>query len=104
MRQECLVLLVDEPRSRARVDDPRALADERLRENPLVLADPRVRSSAAAPLVTRDGHHLGALCVYDTRPRRFEETDLANLTDLAGVIMRELELRLSSRRAVFNRD
>ncbi len=83
---------------------PDALADERTRDNPLVLEDPRVRSYAAAPLVTRDGHHLGALCVYDTRPRRFEEADLANLTDLAGMIMRELELRLSSRRAVFDRD
>lgn len=83
---------------------PDALADEHLRDNALVVGDPHVRSYAAAPLVTRDGYDLGALCVYDTKPRRFQAADLENLTDLASMIMRELELRLSSRRAVFNRD
>jgi GAF domain-containing protein len=62
------------------------------------------RAFAAAPLISRDGVLLGALCVLDRRPRSFRPGDLDNLADLAGVIMRELELRLSSRRALFDRD
>jgi hypothetical protein len=78
--------------------------DDRLRENPFVVADPHVRSYAAAPLVTRDGHHLGALCVFGQEPREFQPRELDNLTDLAAMVMRELELRLASRRAIFSRD
>ena len=62
-----------------------------------------VRAYAAAPLVTSDGHDLGSLCVYDFRPREFSVQELADLSDLAGIVMRELELRLASRRAVFDR-
>ncbi len=83
---------------------PDALADDRTRFNPLVTGDPNVRSYAAAPLVTHDGHHLGALCVFDRHPRQFQPEDLENLADLASVIMRELELRRASRRALFARD
>jgi serine/threonine protein kinase len=82
---------------------PDATADPRTRENPLVLDGPRVRSYAAAPLVTWDGHHLGALCVFDRQPRDFDDEELGDLEDLAGIVMRELELRLASRRAVFDR-
>ena len=66
-----------------------------------VTGAPEVRSYAAAPLVTRDGHHLGALCVFDREPRDFAARDLENLADLASMIMRELELRRASRRALF---
>ena len=82
---------------------PDALEDPRTRENPLVVQDPHVRSYAAAPLITRDGHHLGALCVFDVVARRFTADELRDLTDLASVVQRELELRLASRRAVFER-
>lgn len=82
---------------------PDLLADARTRDNPLVTHGPKVRAYAAAPLRTRDGHDLGALCVFDQQARRFSEEDLLNLSALADVIMRELELRLASRRALFNR-
>lgn len=82
---------------------PDATLDPRTRNNPVVTDGPRVRAYAAAPLRSHDGHDLGALCVYDTSPRDFDQAALDDLTDLAGIIMRELELRLSSRRAVFNR-
>ena len=82
---------------------PDAEADPRTRENPIVTGGPEVRAYAAAPLVTHDGHNLGTLCVYDFAPRGFSATQLADLEDLAGIVMRELELRLASRRAVFDR-
>jgi eukaryotic-like serine/threonine-protein kinase len=82
---------------------PDALADPRTADNPVVLGEPRVRSYAAAPLVTSDGHSLGSLCVYDLHPREFDQEALQTLTDLADIVMDELELRLSSRRALFDR-
>jgi serine/threonine protein kinase len=82
---------------------PDAVADPRTRDNPIVTGGPEVRAYAAAPLVTHDGHHLGSLCVYDFAPRSFSDMQLADLEDLAGIVMRELELRLASRRAVFDR-
>jgi GAF domain-containing protein len=82
---------------------PDAIADPRTRDNPIVTDGPEVRAYAAAPLVTHDGHTLGTLCVYDFAPRQFNAADLADLEDLAGIVMRELELRLASRRAVFDR-
>ena len=95
---------VTDPGRRPRVEHPRRPQDDRLRDNPFVADEPHVRSYAAAPLVTRDGHHLGALCVFGQEPREFQPRELANLTDLAAMIMRELELRLASRRALFARD
>jgi eukaryotic-like serine/threonine-protein kinase len=78
---------------------PDARADPRTADNPVVLGDPKVRSYAAAPLTTHDGHHLGSLCVYDLEPREFDGEALRTLEDLAEIVMDELELRLASRRA-----
>jgi serine/threonine protein kinase len=83
---------------------PDALEDPRTALNPVVIGDPNVRSYAAAPLTTSDGHNLGSICVYDYEPRQFDAESLETLTDLANVVMRELELRLASRRAIFDRD
>jgi GAF domain-containing protein len=69
---------------------PDATLDPRTRANPMVTGAPRVRAYAAAPLVTADGLTVGTLCVYDFRPRRFSQRNLADLSDLAGIVMREL--------------
>lgn len=82
---------------------PDATADPRTADNPVVVGEPGVRSYAAAPLTTSDGHNLGSLCVYDLQPREFDADALATLTDLADIVMDELELRLASRRALFER-
>ena len=80
---------------------PDALLDPRTRENPLVVDGPTVRSYAGAPLITRDGHSLGALCVFDQQPREFSAEQLESLADLAGLAMHEMELRSATRRALF---
>jgi sigma-B regulation protein RsbU (phosphoserine phosphatase) len=74
--------------------DPRTLA------NPLVASDFGLRFYVGVPLTTSDGFNLGTLCVLDTQPRQVTETELATLTDLAAVVVDELELRLASRLAV----
>lgn len=76
------------------LSDPRALA------NPLVAGEFGLRFYAAAPLVTRDGHRLGTLNVMDFEPRDFTEEDRRTLTELAGAVMDQMELRISSRKAV----
>jgi len=52
-----------------------------------------------APLRTQDGFEMGELCVIDTSPHREEEHLAHNLQSLADIVMDQLELRLSARRA-----
>jgi two-component sensor histidine kinase len=74
--------------------DPRSLA------NPLVAGDFGLRFYAGAPLRTHDGHNLGTLCVIDREPRPISQEQIADLKDLASVVMDHMELRLSARRSV----
>lgn len=74
--------------------DPRSLA------NPLVAGAFGLRFYAAVPLTTDDGHNLGTLCVIDKEPRPITQAEIEDLKDLASIVMDQLELRLSSRRAV----
>ena len=76
------------------LSDPRALA------NPLVAGEFGLRFYAAAPLVTRSGYRLGTLNVIDFEARDFTDEDRSTLTELAGAVMDQMELRISSRNAV----
>ena len=79
-----------------------ARADVRALANPLVAGEAGIQFYLGIPLRTHDGFNLGALCVLDLEPRVARETDIAQLKDLAAVVMDELELRLSAKRAVGN--
>jgi two-component sensor histidine kinase len=74
--------------------DPRSLA------NPLVAGDFGLRFYAGVPLTTSDGHNLGTLCIIDKEPRPIDEAQIADLKDLASVVMDQMETRLAARRAV----
>jgi sigma-B regulation protein RsbU (phosphoserine phosphatase) len=74
--------------------DPRTLA------NPLVARDFGLRFYAGAPLTTHDGFNLGTLCLIDQKPRQLTESEATTLSDMAAIVMDELELRLSARRAI----
>ncbi|MDB5688612.1 MAG: diguanylate phosphodiesterase [Sphingomonas bacterium] len=58
-----------------------------------VLAGQGVRFYAGAPLVTRDGYGLGALCVLGTEPRGASAAEMAALNDLAKMVMSQIELQ-----------
>jgi sigma-B regulation protein RsbU (phosphoserine phosphatase) len=75
-------------------NDPRTLA------NPLVAGELGLQFYAGVPLTTQDGFNLGTLCIIDTQPRELTEDEVASLTDLARVVVDELELRLAARRTV----
>jgi serine/threonine protein kinase len=70
-------------------------------DNPLVREHPELHGFASVPLMTQDGHAIGTLCVFDEARRVFTDQELGDLALLAAVAMRELDLRLSSRRALF---
>ncbi|MGH8503455.1 MAG: PAS domain S-box protein [Gammaproteobacteria bacterium] len=72
---------------------PDALADARFATAPLVTNAPHLRSYAGAPLVTPEGHALGALCVMDRVPRDFDAEQCELLSALAAQAMTQLELR-----------
>ena len=75
-------------------NDPRSLA------NPLVAGEFGLRFYAAVPLTTSDGHNLGTLCVIDKEPRPIDDEQIEDLKDLATIVIDQLELGLSARRAV----
>ncbi|MEU6389440.1 GAF domain-containing SpoIIE family protein phosphatase [Streptomyces sp. NPDC046939] len=75
---------------------PDTLLDDLACGNPLVTGPLGVRFYAAAPITTVDGHKLGTVNVLDTRPRSITSEQTATLTDLAAIVMDELELRLSA--------
>lgn len=57
------------------------------------LAKSGVRFYAGAPLVTDGGFGLGAMCVLGTEPRQASAVEIAALTDLAGMVMAQIELQ-----------
>jgi sigma-B regulation protein RsbU (phosphoserine phosphatase) len=57
-----------------------------------------LRFYAAAPLTTPDGYNLGTVCVLDTHRRDVTTRELETLSDLAAIVVDELELRRSAKR------
>jgi serine/threonine protein kinase len=75
-----------------------ALLDESARESNLVTGDAGLRFFVGIPL-RRDGAEvIGTLSVMDTKPHTVTEIELANLEDLAALVMAQLDLRRESRR------
>ncbi len=70
---------------------PDLLESECFRDSPL--ADSGIRFYLGAPLVTKAGHCLGAMCVLGTEPRSVTEAERATLTDLAAMVMAQIELQ-----------
>lgn len=58
-----------------------------------LLAAGGIRFYAGAPLVTQDGHCLGALCVLGHEARAISDAERAALSDLAAMAMAQIELR-----------
>ncbi|MYN17223.1 EAL domain-containing protein [Rugamonas sp. FT107W] len=70
---------------------PDLLEDPHFRESPLAASG--IRYYAGAPLVTAQGHCLGAMCVLGREPRDTTPQELTALCDLAGMVMAQIEMR-----------
>ncbi|MDX1583164.1 MAG: response regulator, partial [Thermoanaerobaculia bacterium] len=71
------------------IDD--ATSDERTRENPLVTGQPGIRFYGGFPLLTGDDLVIGALQVFDQKPRKLASQQLKALQSLATLSFRHLE-------------
>jgi eukaryotic-like serine/threonine-protein kinase len=80
-----------------------AMADPTAMANPIVAGPMGIRFYAGVPLKTLDGYNLGTFCVLDTQPRELTPAQQEILKDFAAMVMHEMELRLSARRAVLAR-
>jgi GAF domain-containing protein len=62
------------------------------RNHPLVVGEPYVRFYAGVPLSGPHGQKIGTFCLADTKPREFNEDQVARLTAFAAIIEREINL------------
>ena len=67
------------------------LEDTFFKESHLALSG--IRFYAGAPLVTSEGHCLGAMCVLGLQARAISEREKAALQDLAAMVMAQIELQ-----------
>jgi GAF domain-containing protein len=72
---------------------PDTLKDERFRDNPMVVAEPKIRFYAGAPLINEEGYALGTLCVVDRAPREFGPDQREALQALGRLVLAQLEFR-----------
>lgn len=70
-----------------------ATKDPRFENHPFVIVENGVRFYAGIPLTTRDGNNVGTFCLVDTKPRDFDTEQVALLSDLARMVIDELDLR-----------
>jgi serine/threonine protein kinase len=70
-----------------------ALKDPRSVDSPLVHGPLAVRFYVGVPLKRQDGSVIGTLSVLDVKPGTASDVEIANLQDLAAIIVAQLELR-----------
>ena len=70
---------------------PDARRDPVFHMYPAVEGELGLRSYAGVPLMTSDGHALGALCVFDSEPHQFTDTQ----TEYLRLLGRMAQLRLT---------
>lgn len=77
-------------------EDPTVFEDThelpQLLESPYVNAEGGIRFYAGAPLVMRNGHRIGTVCVIDSEPRLVTPRQMEMLVTLANIIVEKLEL------------
>ena len=65
----------------------------------MVLGDPNIRFYAGYPLTTPTGERIGALCVFDPKPRSFTGDEKGLLQDLALWVQKEMMIDAELARA-----
>jgi|GEM_PF-3457562 len=70
--------------------------DPRFHEHPAV-REYGIRAYLGVPLITAEGHALGAFCALDLQPRTWSSEETETLRDLSAAFMTEVERRLHLR-------
>lgn len=73
-----------------------ARRDARLLDN-LAIRDLGVIAYLGAPLITREGHAIGTLCVIDHHPRTWTDDEVSLVKDVAAAVVTEIMLRHNRR-------
>jgi signal transduction protein with GAF and PtsI domain len=86
------------------VESGRELIIEDARAHPLVTNNPMTTEHgmgayAGFPLVTSAGQTLGTLCVLDTKPRKWSQSQLEQLASIASVVSTTIEFRSDAQSA-----
>jgi hypothetical protein len=63
----------------------------RFQSSKLVRGNAGIRFYIGAPLIASNGHRLGMMCVYDTKPRKVDANIAQIVCNLAELAVRELE-------------
>jgi GAF domain len=74
-----------------------AREDARLLDN-LAIRDLGVIAYLGVPLITREGHAIGTLCVIDHEPRAWTNEEVGLIKDVAAAVVTEITLRGDARR------
>ena len=75
-----------------------ALTVEGVRDSPLVTGEVGIRFFVGIPLRRDGGEVIGTLSVLDTKPHWVTEAEVANLEDLAALVMAQLDMSREHRR------
>lgn len=67
--------------------------DERFADNTLLTQELKIRFYAGAPIVSTAGFNLGAVCVFDQKPRQLSSQQRLSLKAIANQVSRLLELK-----------
>jgi len=73
---------------------PDARKDPRVRDNPYVTDDPKLRFYAGAPLIVEGGLAVGSLCLLDSKPRDLDAAGRNRLQQLALTAVDLIEMRV----------
>lgn len=73
-----------------------ATQDSRFKNYWMVENEPHVRFYAGAPLITPEGHAIGALCIVDDHARNITPFEVEALEALSRQVVNQLELRKAS--------
>ncbi|WP_260763428.1 diguanylate cyclase domain-containing protein [Mycobacterium sp. SMC-4] len=82
----------------APLEVPDTRKDRRFAAHSLVAGHPYARFYAGVPIITPDGHALGALSVLDVEPRQLSGPAGRHLQTLADQVLTSMELRRRARR------
>lgn len=72
---------------------PDSTKDRRFFDHPMVIGEPNICFYAGIPLLNREGHALGTLCVIDSQPKMLNDEQKQTLLALSRQIVTYMEVR-----------